>query len=790
MNHTGKFRASVLSAAVASTVTPSYSNAQEPQLEEVLVTATRRVESTQDIPLNITALSSDMIERDRLSNLSDIARRVPGMTLVDQGPRSGNILTVRGLNADSITASESTVGNSGGRNVGIYVGEVPTYIDLHLTDMDRVEVLIGPQGTLYGAGTLAGAVRYIPNKPQADATTLQLRGDAYDLSKSDDLGYETGATINIPLIPDRLAVRATVDYIDDPGFTDYNFLVREAGVSDPQPDFSNPAEVQANLRKKADVNTVETTAGRLAIRYTDEIIDGTLSYYYQDSEIGGRQINHSDAFGTGDYVSAHRFEEPSDRKNELLSLELVMDLGFAELTSATGYNEYTENGQRDQTDLLLDYVFPYALFPKFAAFTRDDREEERFSQELRLVSTGPGPWNWIIGGFYSNFQIDQLDREFVPELDQFALEVLGAPGNPRPDDLEYYRTIDDEIEETAVFGELGYELTDAWQVTVGARWFKFEDDFEQSVAFPWGDTVFGGAPSDSIFTQTQQGDVDDDDVIYKFNTSYDFSDDLLGFLTVSEGYRVGGVNPVTPCTEETLGQNACALPDEILIKADTTTNYELGMRSQWSNSVVFNGSLYYIDWDDIQVADFTENGSIPIITNGSSARSMGVEMSGFWFVTDALSLTGSYAYTDAELTDDAPGLVGAEDGQDGDRLPGSPEHQAYLALNYALPLSDGSDLEFDWSMTYTGDVITKAGKRDNGEELSSFSLHNVSATWFKDSWRVSLYADNVFDEYAETGVRQDKSFIREVQGFDLRRYYHNVVRPRQVGMRFTYDFGG
>jgi iron complex outermembrane receptor protein len=792
MKQYGKFRAGVLSAAVASAIIPNFANAQERLLEEVVVTATRRSESVQDIPLNITALSSNMIDRERLSDLSDIARRVPGMTLVDQGPRSGDILTVRGLNADSINASENTVGNSSGSNVGTYVGEVPIYIDLHLTDMERIEVLIGPQGTLYGSGTLGGAVRYIPNKPQADALSFELRGDVYDLDESDDVGYETGATINIPIVEDRLAVRATLDYVDDPGFIDYNYIVREPGVSNPQPDFNNPEERRANLRKKADANTVETTSGRFAVRYTGDRLDGTLSYYYQDTEIGGRQVNHSDSFGTGDYESAQRLEEPNERKNELIALELVMDLGFAELTSATGYNEYTEEGRREQTDLLLDYVFPYAYFPTFTAPTREDQEDKTFTQELRLVSTGDGPFNWIVGGFYSKFEIDQVLQEFVPGLDEFVAQAFPEiwSGLLRPDALEYYQTVDDELTETAAFGELGYQFTDAWQVTVGARWFKFEEDFKGGVAQPFGATVFGGAPPDSIFIDEVAADTDDDDVIYKFNTSYDFSDDLMAFITISEGYRVGGINAVPQCNENTLGQTPCALPNEVLIKSDTTTNYELGMHSQWGDSVIFNGSLYYVDWDDIQVADVTENGEIPILTNGGSARSMGVEMSGQWYITDKLSMMGSYAYTNAELTDDAPGLVGGIDGEDGDRLPGSPEHQAFFAMNYGLPLSGGSDLEFDWSMTFTSDVITKVGERDNGEELSSFALHNVSATWLKDAFRVSLYADNVFDKYAETGVRVDDSFIRQVEGFDLRRYYHNVVRPRQVGLRFTYNFDG
>jgi outer membrane receptor protein involved in Fe transport len=151
---------------------------------------------------------------------------------------------------------------------------------------------------------------------------------------------------------------------------------------------------------------------------------------------------------------------------------------------------------------------------------------------------------------------------------------------------------------------------------------------------------------------------------------------------------------------------------------------------------------------------------------------------------------GSYAYTNAELTEDAPGLVDGEDAFDGDRLAGTPEHQVYAAANYAIPLEGGSQVELDYSMTFTSDVYTRVGLRANGEELSSFALHNVSATWFKDAWRVTLYADNVFDKYAETGVRNDESFIRQVGDFDLRRYYHNVIRPRQVGLRFTYNFDG
>lgn len=784
-----KFQLSTLSAAVASTLISSYALAQSPVLEEVIVTATRRAESVQDIPLNITALSADMIQRERLSDLTDLARRVPGMTVLEQGARAADVITVRGLNLDS---TGPTDGSNGAQSVGTYVGEVPFYVDIRLNDIERVEVLIGPQGTLYGAGTLAGALRYMPNRPQTDEFSVEVRGDVFELEHSEDLGYDGGATVNIPLIEDKLALRASMDYYDDPGFIDYNFLVREPGVSNPQPDFTNPADVAANLRSEADANTEQTFSGRIGLRYTDDTVDANLTYYYQDTESGARQINHQGAFGTGKYEAAHRFVEPLDRENELLSLEVVADLGFAELTSATGFSQYDEEGQRDQTDLLLHIDYGYEFFPELAAFTRDTAEEETFTQELRLVSTGDGPFSWIIGAYYSDFEIEALSQEFTPGFDQFAVDNYGGV-QLRPDSLEYHEIQEEKFEEKAVFGELSYQLADAWQVTVGARWFKYSDEASLAVAFPLLDTVFFGDPPDSINLNPDTHDEDYDDVIYKFNTSYDFSDDVMGYFTVSEGYRLGGLNLLEICDPSgSGGQTVCVSEDEVLIEPDTTVNYEVGLRSMPTDSLTLNASIYYIEWEDVQVAGTTEVGTFPITTNGGSAESMGLELAAQWRINDRLSFTGSYAYNEAELTEDTAALVpsinGDVDAFDGDRLPGSPEHQYFLALNYYFPLSDGTSLEFDWSMTGQTDVYTKVGNRGDGEELDGYTLHNASVSWVKEDLTLSLYADNVLDEYAETGVRRDSGFIGQIGEVDSRRYYHDVLRPRQIGVSFNYRF--
>lgn len=791
-----EFKISTLSAAIASTLFSCYATAQEVVLEEVIVTATRRSESLQDIPINITALSGTIIERDRLTDLTDVARVVPGMTVVDQGPRSSSILTVRGLNVSDITATDGS--NDGGGTVATYVGEIPLYVDLKLNDMERVEVLMGPQGTLYGAGTMGGAVRYIPNRPQADQLSGEARGDLYGLSHSNEAGYEGGGTINIPIIADTLAFRASADYLNDPGFIDYNYLVRQAGVSNPQPDFSDPADVSASLKNKKDANTEETWSGRAALRYTDDVFDGTLSYYYQDQDIGARQINHSRAFGTGKYEAAHRFLEPNTLKNELTALELVADLGFAALTSATGYSEYTEHGHRDQTDLLLALEYGYEFFPSFSAYTSDQADAETFSQELRLVSTSDGPWNWIVGGFYNDYDNKTLAQEFTPYYDQFLVDI-GAGVQLRPDALEFYQTFKESQKETAAFGELGYHITDAWQVTVGMRWFEYEYDAFNGLALPLSDTVFGGAPPDSIDVSGDRGKTKADDTIYKFNTSYDFNDDVMAYLTISEGYRLGASNAITLCPvplPDTNEQNLCALPGEESYETDTSTNYEIGMHSQFGDALLLNGAVYYVEWDNPQLQSVTENGDLPIIANGKGAQSTGLEVSAQYFIQPNLSVSGAYAYTKAELTDDVSGLFcgplsdPACAAYDGDRLPGTPENQLYLAAHYELPLSDGSQLNLDWSMSAQSNVLTKTGKRDFGESMPSFALNNVSASWLKDAWVVTLYADNVFDEYAQTGVRTDQSYIREVGDFQLRRYYENMVRPRQVGLKFTYNFQG
>lgn len=768
------------------------------RLDEVTVTATRRAASVQDVPLNISALSGDTLKEDGVGSLVEIGRIVPGLYVLDQGARSSNAIIVRGLNADPVAASEA-LGNGSGGTVATYIGEIPLYVDLRLEDMERVEVLLGPQGTLYGAGTLGGAIRYIPKRPDFDATTLQVRTSAYGLSESDGVGYNSGFTANIP-VAENVALRASVDYLDDPGFIDYGFVLRNPGVSDPEPNFNDPADVAANLRREKDADWQQTLSGRFGLRWQpSDAIDVNLTYYFQDQEVGGRTQNHEVAFGTGRYESAHRYLEPNDRRNELTALEITADLGFAELTSATGYSQYDERGQRDQTDLLITLEYSYEAFPAFSAFTREDQEDETFNQEIRLVSTSEGPWNWIVGGFYNKLEYSAFSREFTPGYPEYL-------GGLRPDNLEYISAALGELEERAIYGELGYEINGRWQVTVGARWYDYDLDTRDAIDLPLFNSIFGGAGPNDIVLDFQDGGQSDSGSLFKFNTSYQFTDDLLGYFTISEGYRIGNSNGIAPCPNPLPpNQIACALPDELQFFPDKTTNFELGMRSQWlDRRLTVNASVYYIDWEDPQLAGTTENANLPITLNGKGAESRGLEVSFDALLADQWSLRGSFALTEAELSEDAPALLSTIvgpgfgpridiDGRAGDRLPGSPEQQGTLFLSYDTTVLGDWDLRANYGVAAIGDVLTRTGNRADGERLGGFSVHNASAILRRDAWTVQFYAENIWDKFAVTGVRSSRPFVQTVSDENgepvrVRRYYQDVLRPREFGVRVSYDF--
>jgi iron complex outermembrane recepter protein len=788
---------------------PAMAQAQPPEDSDVvIVTATRREENVQDTPLNIAAVGGAQIEEQGFTDIADVLAYVPGINVVDRGGRQGNPIIVRGLNADPIGPGDGN--NDGGGTVATYLGEIPIFVDLKLNDMQRVEVLLGPQGTLYGAGTLGGAIRYIPNRPSFSGNSLQVRAEAYQYSESDSISTDAGFTANWT-VTDNFAIRGSLDKLSDSGFVDQPFVVLQPGVS--EPDIAPTAlPFSANMRRVEDVDSEDVLSGRLAARWQPfDWLDGTLTYYYQDAEIGGRRISSARGVlpNVGQYENTKRVLEPNDLKNELLALEVTADLGFAELTTATGFSKYSELGQRDQTDLLISLEYSYEQFPTFTAFTREEGEEERFNEEIRLVSTTEGPLSWIVGAFYNEFDSVGYSAEFTPGYAAFA-------GFNRPDDLEYYSQSRINLVEQALFGEIGYDITDAITLTVGARAYEYELKEYSAVDFPLFDPAFVAPGLDQIGNQpfdTTLGQ-QDDGVLGKLNIAWDVNPDLLLYATASQGYRIGNSNGLGTCGpfDPNAPQGACALApgqqfgpnpgdistrDERQYTADSTNNYEIGAKSTWlDGDLILNTAVYFIEWVDPQVASATVNASIPITVNADGAESKGFELSGNWQVTDQLSLRGSYSFTQSELTAPVPDLVRTitppgfatafEDGQAGDRLPGSPENQFSMFATYEQPFMDG-ELLWNFGYAWQDDILSRAGGRGSSLTLDAYGLANASVVYDAGDWKAALFANNLFDEFAETGVTGTALANQTVAGATVRSFYTNIAPPRAIGVRFSWD---
>ncbi len=815
-NNAHLFRKSAICLALGTAfATPVYVAAEETGevavegIERIQVTASRRASTVQEAPLNITALDGDIMKDQNIAKVSEVARWVPGLTIPDQGGRGGNNIIVRGL------STNSTGPSSDGGTVATYFGEMPLDVDLRLIDVERVEVLIGPQGTLYGAGTLGGAIRYMPKKAELDVASIEFNGDVFKGEESSNAGGETSLIVNAPIIEDVLAVRASFNMYNDPGFIDYAYTVREGGVSNPNPDWSHPGQVAQNIKSVADANGEEVFTSRVAIRWTPtEWLDGTLTYLYQNSEVEGRTVSGYQSLGLGnqlrDYVGKYeatqRYLEPEENKDSLISLDITADLGFAELVSATGVTNHKNDGQRDQTDLLIANPWSYETFPTFSAFTRETEDYNSFTQEIRLVSQSDSMFSWIVGGYYNKTEENALSEEYTPHYAAFV-------GSNRADDLEYLQFTDNELVEKALFGEVSFQFTDAFEVTLGARFYEYDIDSGSAFSLALWDWE-----SDLIGTTTEfrpekvtRTSSDGDGNLFKFNANYRFTPDVMGYVTVSEGFRLGGSNGIAACPEPLpAGQSLCALPSEFSYEPDTTTNYELGFKSTWfNNKFHFNAAIFNVEWEDAQVSGATtENGNLPYTANAGSANSHGLEVSSRALLSDSLTAFASYSYAKAELTSDVIGFFtklpstnpayNEYSALDGDRLPAAPEHQFSFGLNYSQEIFDDKMLDIVYGITAQSDIYTSAGLKAEGEALPGYALSNISATVSEDEWSVTLYVDNLFDKFAYSATRSTgkaagfaefpDEIINDATTDMYRAYSHYVVSPRTIGVKFNYLF--
>lgn len=765
---------------------------------DIVVTGSRRTVTLQDAPINISAVSEETIARQRIDDIRGLAAFTPGVTVADTGPASTGNIILRGIESGDTSVTGSADNNA----VGVYLGEVPLYLDFKLIDINRVETLLGPQGTLYGLGTLAGAVRYIPNRPNTSRFSVDLHARAYAQSHSGDFGRIGDVTVNLPIVADHIALRSVVGYYDNPGFIDYNYILQRPGVSNAQPvrgttaaqgSLGTTPNYAANFRRVADVNFEHTftTRNTLLLEYNPNV-KAYFTYAHQDTKTNGRQANGAGVLGTGRYEGPWRYLEPFHRRADLFSAELNINLfNVAQLVSTTAYTKQKINNTDDNTDLLLDLDYGYEAFPAFSSFANNHRSYRQLNQEVRLVSSHGGPLSWVLGGFYNRLRYESGRREYTPGFAAFA-------GVNRPDDLEYISFVNTKTVEKAAYGEATLHLTSAWQVTGGLRYFKYDASATGGTDTP----LFGGGLTRTPYpliqfapSRVRSGSTGDDGFVWKANTSYKFSPDLLVYGTYSTGYRIGGVNRVAPCVLPLpAGQNVCALPNELVYGPDKTRNIEVGVRAGLFNRrLQFTLSGFHVDWTDVQVPSQTVNGAVGITTNAGAAVSQGIEFSGSFKIVPQLVVQGTYSYVDAHLTENFKSLVVSQgvryDALDGDRLPGSAKNAGSVQLTYTKPLADGREVEATWASTYTGNIYSRVGLRGFGEEIPGYVTHRAAVTYRDKAFDVGFFIDNIFDKYAYTSVSNDLSSFNQTRSGVVERYYaRSVLTPRRGGIELRFHY--
>jgi len=738
--------------------------AEEGFLEEITVTATKRDEGSQDVGLSLTAVGEEVLEREGIDSFSELATSVAGLAFGERGPGQ-NLVVVRGVN--SSTTQFNTDEPESKETVGIYFDETPVSLngynpDPRLFDIERVEVLRGPQGTLFGSGSLSGTIRYISRQPDASGYEGKV---ATSVSSTDGGGnnFDANAVLNVPLIENRAAFRLTTYSRSDDGFVD-NLA--------PQTDVRHPLFGQMgplSNEQFENVNTDETRGGRLQL-----LLQGTDQWkvlfrlYHQDTRTGGYPTedtfnlddpipgnNPGDAV-LGDYQQTRLFDEPSRDTFTLFSTEIRADLGPAELVSVTSVLERSLDPTFESTDIVPILAtlgvlpFPVDFTTPLPQMLNNITEADDVIQELRLVSTGESRFSWLVGAFYNT-----QDKTFAQDAPSPGLDdVLGLP--LQDSIFQSFQSFEDR--QLALFGEVSYDLSDRLRAVAGIRWF----DFEQEMEF---DSI-GGLFSAGLDVQSR---LEEDGTNPKLSLEFRPGEDQLWYVTAAEGFRLGGTNdPIPPlCGFGTAGD---------AFSSDSLTNLEVGYKGSWRNRVQLNGAAYQIDWDDVPVADSRACG-FAVTRNAGSVETNGLELDLNLAPTARFDISLSASLTDAQFSERFESEDGSFLVNDGTRTPLTPEVAYGLRATYHFPVAIGSIagagfVNATWS--HTGARFNNANVHTR-VEMPAYDMVGFQIGVESERARVALFANNLMNE-------------RVVYFADNIFLLHNratVSRPRTIGVSFS-----
>lgn len=790
--------------SLAQTESTEAQKAQINDIEKISVTATRRETSIQEVPYSISAYSGTALSDAGITDFSSLARSIPGLTLTDVGRGKNGIssgIIMRGLNLTG--GAQEDFAMTTDPVVSVYLGETPLFANLELRDMNRVEVLKGPQSTLYGSGSLGGTLRYIPNKPEFDKVSGKAQAKMSTTDEAGSLNHDLEFTLNVP-ISENFAVRAVVTQLENAGYIDSDYIAGLDGNLQPTGEY---------LRVE-DINDEDVSMARLSARWlpTDRT-EVLLTYNMQKDDVNGSSATSE---GLDGYQSAAKIIEKFERETSITSLVIEHDLGFADLTSATSI---TSNEAKSKYDQSYNYGHSTWWGPYYVSYYgytggispasevivgEKNYKTDTITQEFRLTGSTNNDIDWLLGVYYNSVDFAADAYDYVYGLDA-AFNIT----NPVGTDVGYANIQETEFEDYAIFGELTYYPTDQLSITVGLRYFEQDFYAKQEVLLPacetfWNTTLgffaCGDTTSSGIDPRGYAAGEDEkefSDLLYRFNAAYDIDLDTKVYLNISQGTRHGGANGLP--TTGIFGES----DDYLFFEPDKTTNYELGIKGNLlDSSLYYSATAYYIDWEDPILLVQSPAGGFPAMINAQSAESKGIELELNTRLTDDLKLNVGYTYTNAELTEDFIIPDGAFGAAEGEALPGVPESTFISSLHYRKEFAEvvmSAQLGVSYKAEFTTGFLEPSIFYEVGyDEIPASTLWNASVKFDVDSWTFTVFAENLFNADDATASDGDGKYIIDAAAGEVKagEQYSKTqlgdqlyrVRPRTIGASISYKF--
>jgi outer membrane receptor protein involved in Fe transport len=760
--------------------------------EDIIVTAQKREENLQDVPIAITAIGTERLDELLVSDFDDFARYVPSISIQTAGPGFSNVY-FRG-----VASGENANHSASLPSVGTYLDEQPITtitgaLDIHVFDIARVEALAGPQGTLYGASSQAGTVRIITNKPD----TSSFYGEAnieLNTVRHGEAGGVAEAFINAP-ISDKAAVRVVGWYRRDGGYIDNipgSLTFPSSGIT-----FDNDDLVEENY------NDVETYGARAALR-----IDLDDNWTITPQIMGQKQVgNGTFAQESGlDELEVQQFNpERSDDRWIQAALTIEGKIGNFDLTYAGSYLTRKVDGETDY----VDYAYFYDALAGYGNYFTDnagnlvnpnqyiqfaDRYTKQ-SHELRFASPGDRPVRFIGGLFYQR-QTHRIEQNYI--VDDIA-DAITVPGTESNIWLTQQLRVDRDY---AVFGELTADITSKLSFTMGTRMFRYKNSLEGFFGFSSGYSSRTGVAAcfappvvdDSPCTNLDKT-TSDTDFIHRLNLTYKVNDDALVYGTISRGFRPGGINR--------RGELPPYQPDFI-------DNLEFGFKTSWlDNRLRFNGAIYQLTWTDIQLSFLGANG-LTEIRNAGNARIRGAEVDLWARLAPGLTLSAGASYNDAEITENfclianslfdctLPGADGTPNAllaPAGTRLPITSRIKGNALARYEFPVG-ALEGHFQAGVVHEGARTSdlRLNERAILGKLEDYTTVDLSAGIKSNVWKAEIFVRNLFDTRGQVG--NSIQCVETVCGTDLRplgfnigpKIYTYVTQPRTIGIKVGTKF--